>query len=96
MDKLEKAVKDGSHSEYHKLLSDIEHKRTKMLCVAEMRRSFAEGNINNFFDSQKNAAYSQFYVKCYNFLLLFFIHLHCNIIVGQTSSPTIHDSTCTT
>ncbi|CAO3654752.1 unnamed protein product [Mucor hiemalis] len=61
LDKLEKAVKDGSHSEYHKLLSDIEHKRTKMLCVAEMRRSFAEGNINNFFDSQKNAAYSQFY-----------------------------------
>lgn len=63
MDKLEKAVKDGSHSEYHKLLSDIEQKRTKMLFVAEMRRSLAEGNVVNFFNSQKNAAYSQYYVS---------------------------------
>ncbi|CAO3633496.1 unnamed protein product [Mucor fragilis] len=61
LDKLEKAVKDGSHSEYHKLLSDIESKRTKMLSVAEMRRSLAEGNVNNFFNSQKYAAYSQYY-----------------------------------
>lgn len=64
LDKLEKAVKDGSHSEYHKLLSDIESKRTKMLSVAEMRRSLAEGNVNNFFNSQKYAAYSQYYVSC--------------------------------
>lgn len=63
MDKLEKAVKDGSHSEYHKLLSDIEQKRTKTLFVAEMRRSLAEGNVVNFFNSQKNAAYSQYYVN---------------------------------
>ncbi|KAF1807565.1 hypothetical protein FB192DRAFT_1356367 [Mucor lusitanicus] len=61
LDKLEKAVKDGSHSEYHKLLSDIESKRTRMLSVAEMRRSLAEGNVNNFFNSQKYAAYSQYY-----------------------------------
>ncbi|KAI8050028.1 hypothetical protein BDF21DRAFT_456863 [Thamnidium elegans] len=61
LDKLEKAVKDGSHSEYHKLLSNIEQKRKNMLHVAEMRRSLAEINILNFFDSQKNAAYSQFY-----------------------------------
>ncbi|KAG2211348.1 hypothetical protein INT46_002046 [Mucor plumbeus] len=61
LDKLEKAVKDGSHSEYHKLLNDIETKRTKMLNVAEMRRSLAEGNVNNFFNSQKYAAYSQYY-----------------------------------
>ncbi|KAK4517222.1 uncharacterized protein ATC70_000554 [Mucor velutinosus] len=61
LDKLEKAVKDGSHSEYHRLLSDIESKRTKMLSVAEMRRSLAEGNVNNFFNSQKYAAYSQYY-----------------------------------
>ncbi|KAI8645086.1 hypothetical protein BD408DRAFT_412219 [Parasitella parasitica] len=61
LDKLEKAVKDGSHSEYHKLLSDIESKRSKMLSVAEMRRSLAEGNVNNFFNSQKYAAYSQYY-----------------------------------
>ena len=60
---LEKAVKDGSHTEYHKLLSDIEQKRTKMLYVAEMRRSLAEGNVSNFFNSQKNAAYSQYYAS---------------------------------
>ncbi|CEP12963.1 hypothetical protein [Parasitella parasitica] len=61
LDNLEKAVKDGSHFEYHKLLSDIESKRSKMLSVAEMRRSFAEGNVNNFFNAQKYAAYSQYY-----------------------------------
>ncbi len=58
LDKLEKAVKDGSHTEYHKLITDIEQKRTKMLYFAEVRRSLAEGNVNNFFNSQKNAAYS--------------------------------------
>lgn len=62
LDKLEKAVKDGSHSEYLKLLSDIEQKRTKQLYVAKMRRSLAERNVTNFFNSQKNAAYSQYYV----------------------------------
>lgn len=72
MDKLEKAVKDGSHSEYHKLLNDIETKRTKMLNVAEMRRSLAEGNVNNFFNSQKYAAYSQYYVSIKKTLLFLF------------------------
>ncbi|KAI7889387.1 uncharacterized protein EV154DRAFT_285332 [Mucor mucedo] len=96
LDKLEKAVKDGSHSEYHKLLSDIEQKRTKMLFVAEMRRSLAEGNVVNFFNAQKNAAYSQYYVRFVtpNKKTFFFITLFST--VGQISSPKIHDSTCAT
>ncbi|KAI7898466.1 uncharacterized protein BX663DRAFT_524805 [Cokeromyces recurvatus] len=61
LDKLEQAVRDGSHSEYHKLLKEIETKRAKRLNVAKMRRSLAEGNITKFFHSQKYAAYSQFY-----------------------------------
>ncbi|KAI8978108.1 hypothetical protein BDB01DRAFT_800834 [Pilobolus umbonatus] len=61
LDKLEKAVRDGSHTEYHRLLGDIEQKRNKMTSVAEIRRSLAEGNINNFFQSQRDIAYSQYY-----------------------------------
>ncbi|KAI9470492.1 MAG: hypothetical protein EXX96DRAFT_584522 [Benjaminiella poitrasii] len=61
LDKLEQAIKDGSHSEYHKLLKEIEYKRTNRLNVAEMRKSLAEGNVTNFFNSQKYAAYSQYY-----------------------------------
>ncbi|KAI8356753.1 hypothetical protein EDC96DRAFT_515348 [Choanephora cucurbitarum] len=61
LDKLEQAVKDGSHIEYHKLLSNIEEKRAKMLNVAEMRRSLAESIVINFFNWQKEAAYSQYH-----------------------------------
>ncbi|RCI03061.1 hypothetical protein CU098_012193 [Rhizopus stolonifer] len=61
LDKLEQAVKDGSHSEYHKLLSNIEQKRANMLHVVEKRRSLAEGIVTNFFNWQKNAAYSQYH-----------------------------------
>ncbi|KAI8329574.1 hypothetical protein BD560DRAFT_416644 [Blakeslea trispora] len=61
LDKLEQAVKDGSHLEYHKLLSSIEEKRAKMLSVAEMRRSLAESIVINFFNWQKDAAYSQYH-----------------------------------
>jgi hypothetical protein len=75
LDKLEKAVKDGSHSEYHKLLSDIEQKRTKKLYVAEMRRSLAEGNVTKFFNSQKNAAYSQYYVCIHIFINVYVLVL---------------------
>ncbi|KAI9345088.1 hypothetical protein BD770DRAFT_328708 [Pilaira anomala] len=77
LDKLEKAVKDGSHSEYHKLLSNIEKKRNSMLHVAEKRRSLAEINILNFFNSQKNAAFSQFYVGSF-IILLFLLYMYVN------------------
>ncbi|KAG0738058.1 hypothetical protein G6F57_007581 [Rhizopus arrhizus] len=61
LDKIEKAVKDGSHTEYHKLLAEIEEKRSRMLIVAQMRRSLAEGTVYNLFKSQKECAYSQYY-----------------------------------
>ncbi|KAI8968538.1 hypothetical protein BDF20DRAFT_186994 [Mycotypha africana] len=61
LEEIEQAVKSGTHAEYHKLLHDIESKRAKMLKIAELRRSFAEGNVLNFFNSQKYAAYSQYY-----------------------------------
>lgn len=79
MDKLEKAVKDGSHSEYHKLLSNIEKKRNKMLHVAEKRRSLAEINILNFFNSQKNAAFSQFYVGSF-IIIIIIVHVYKQLI----------------
>jgi hypothetical protein len=66
LDQLEKSVKDGSHTEYHKLLHDIEAKRSKMLAIIEMRRSLAEYSVNNFFNSQKNNAYSQYYVSVFS------------------------------
>lgn len=62
LDKIEKAVKDGSHTEYHKLLAEIEEKRSRMLIVAQMRRSLTEGTVYNLFKSQKECAYSQYYV----------------------------------
>lgn len=62
LEKLEKTVKDGSNREYHKLLENIEEKRAKMANVAEMRRSFAEGTVTNFYNAQKYAAYSQYHV----------------------------------
>ncbi|ORE11921.1 hypothetical protein BCV72DRAFT_259269 [Rhizopus microsporus var. microsporus] len=61
LDKIEKAVRDGSHAEYHKLLAKIEDKRNKMLIVAKMRRSLAEGVVYNLFNSQRECAYSQYY-----------------------------------
>lgn len=63
LDKIEKAVRDGSHAEYHKLLAKIEDKRNKMLIVAKMRRSLAEGVVYNLFNSQRECAYSQYYVS---------------------------------
>ncbi|KAI8374723.1 uncharacterized protein BYT42DRAFT_417064 [Radiomyces spectabilis] len=69
LDKLEKAVKNESHAEYHKLLRDIEAKRTKKVNATESRHSLAEMNIRSAFIAQKKVAFDQFYVsssRCFN------------------------------
>ncbi|CAO3699407.1 unnamed protein product [Rhizopus stolonifer] len=61
LDKIEKEVKDGSHIDYHKLLAKIEEKRNRMLLVAKIKRSLAEGTVYSLFKSQKESACSQFH-----------------------------------
>ncbi|KAG1049337.1 hypothetical protein G6F43_008330 [Rhizopus delemar] len=70
LDRIEKAIKDGSHIKYQKLLSEIEEKKSRMLIVAKMKRSLAEGTIYNLYNSQKECAYSQHHVVTLSVLLL--------------------------
>jgi hypothetical protein len=65
LDQAEKAIKDGSHDQYHQLLDDVESKRTRMLHIIQARRTSTENSITRFFTSQKDIAYSQYYVTCY-------------------------------
>lgn len=69
LDRIEKAIKDGSHIKYQKLLSEIEEKKSRMLIVAKMKRSLAEGTIYNLYNSQKECAYSQHHVVTLSVLL---------------------------
>ncbi|KAG0178300.1 hypothetical protein DFQ28_000988 [Apophysomyces sp. BC1034] len=62
LDKLEKAVKDGSHPEYHKLAQDIEEKRNRREKTLNNRMRLVESNIKNAVEAQKKAAYDQFHV----------------------------------
>ncbi|KAI8880601.1 hypothetical protein K501DRAFT_254804 [Backusella circina FSU 941] len=61
LDQVEKAIKDGSHAEYHRLLNEVENKRAKMLHIIQARRASAQSSITRFFTSQKDIAYSQYF-----------------------------------
>ncbi|ORX52862.1 hypothetical protein DM01DRAFT_1336648 [Hesseltinella vesiculosa] len=62
LDQLEKTVKDHSHEEYHKLLEDIQAKRSKKLTVAQGRHSLMESNFRNGFLAQKKSAFDKFHL----------------------------------
>ncbi|KAI8071510.1 hypothetical protein BC940DRAFT_293039 [Gongronella butleri] len=62
LDMLERTVKDHSHEEYHKLLEEIQAKRTKKLSVAEGRHELMESNFRNGFLAQKKSAFDKYHL----------------------------------
>ncbi|KAF7724169.1 hypothetical protein EC973_001241 [Apophysomyces ossiformis] len=63
LDELEKAVKEGSHPEYHKLTQGIEEKRSRREKTLKTRMKLVENNIKNAVEAQKKAAYDQFHIS---------------------------------
>ncbi|KAL0074525.1 hypothetical protein F4703DRAFT_1355904 [Phycomyces blakesleeanus] len=63
LDKIEKAVKDHSHPDYHRLMEDMKVKHEQKRLAIESRHDLIEMNIKNALTCQHKMAYDQFYVS---------------------------------
>ncbi|KAI9018510.1 hypothetical protein CLU79DRAFT_720715 [Phycomyces nitens] len=62
LEKLERAVKNGSHPDYLQLLQDIEAKRDEKRHRAEARHELIEKGIRKMILAQKKSAYDQYHI----------------------------------